>query len=181
MRMMRFIMPMLSVALLASCTTPSSSLQQTQSDPSRYHGDRRAFPNEMTPAPGRRVFLFSPKHLAWGAYEADGTLVGYGRASGGSDWCKALGRPCRTPAGVFSVKSKGEYECYSSKYPLPKGGAHMPYCMFFFGGYAIHGAPPGYVPDYNASHGCIRITTNAARWLRDNFMQIGTRVQVTSY
>ncbi|MCB1827469.1 MAG: L,D-transpeptidase, partial [Coxiellaceae bacterium] len=37
------------------------------------------------------------------------------------------------------------------------------------------------VPNYNASHGCVRVKPNAAKWLRYNFMTIGTRVVVTSY
>ena len=41
----------------------------------------------------------------------------------------------------FSVKRKGLPSCVSSKFPLGKGGAPMPYCMFFRGGYAIHGSP----------------------------------------
>lgn len=55
----------------------------------------------------------------------------------------------------------------------------MPYCMFFRGNYAIHGSPD--VPNYNASHGCIRVLPSAARWLSRNFIRIGTTVIVRSY
>ena len=166
-----------SFLVLAGC---SGKISQPSTSSDSFHGSRKEFPSEITP-PGKRMFIFSPKKLAWGAYSPQGELVGYGRASGGSSWCKDVGRPCRTPSGVFTIRSKGSYECFSGKYPKPHGGAHMPYCMFFLNAYAIHGAPPHHVPDHNASHGCIRVTTRAAKWLRDNFIQIGTKVKVLSY
>lgn len=165
----------LSVSVLLSACSP-----RPRHDFSRFRGQRKAFPSSVDPT-GKSFFIFSPRKLAWGAYAADGELMGYGRASGGSNWCKDVGRPCRTPKGEFSIRSKGVYDCRSGKYPKPKGGAHMPYCMFFLPNYAIHGAPPASVPNRNASHGCIRVTTNAARWLRDYFIHIGTKVKVTSY
>ena len=88
------------------------------------------------PAFAEKVFVFDPQTHAWSAYE-NGNLVGSGRASGGSNYCKDLGRSCHTPVGVFHVLSKGSADCKSSKFPLPNGGAPMPYCMFFSGNYAI--------------------------------------------
>jgi len=43
-------------------------------------------------------------------------------------------------------------------------GAHMPYCMHFNGGYAMH---EGYVPPYAASHGCIRLPKGMAEHFFD--------------
>ena len=43
-------------------------------------------------------------------------------------------------------------------------GAHMPYCMHFNGGYAMH---EGYVPRYAASHGCIRLPKGMAQHFFD--------------
>ena len=144
----------------------------------QFHGLKRAFPGRITP-PGKRLFIFSPKHNAWAAYLPNGRLLGYGKASGGSHWCKDIGRSCRTPRGSFTVVSRGSAGCRSSRYPRPKGGAPMPYCMFFNKHYAIHGSPN--VPNHNASHGCIRVKPKAAKWLRFNFITIGTKVVVTSY
>lgn len=124
------------------------------------------------------VFVFDPKRYTYAAYR-NGRLVRSGRASGGSNYCKELGRPCRTPRGKFRVYSLGSAGCKSGKYPLPNGGAPMPHCMFFYGGYAIHGSP--HVPLDNASHGCIRVTPKDAKWLRHNFMKVGTEVVVRSY
>ncbi len=43
---------------------------------------------------------------------------------------------------------------------------------------AIHGS--NNLPNHNASHGCIRVDPAAARWLYHNFMQVGTRVIVST-
>lgn len=144
----------------------------------RYRGAKRAFPSRISP-PGVRLFIFSPRKRAWAAYLPNGRLVGYGRASGGASWCRDIGRSCRTPRGTYRIYSKGSAGCRSSRYPKPRGGAPMPYCMFFSKYYAIHGSPD--VPNRNASHGCIRVKPRAARWLSHNFITIGTRVVITSY
>ncbi len=130
-------------------------------------------------ATGRRVFIFSPRMRAWAAYDANGRLVRTGRASGGANYCRDVRRACRTPRGVFYVRSKGSPGCRSSRYPKGRGGAPMPYCMFYSKYYAIHGSPN--VPRYNASHGCIRVLPSAARWLSRNFIRIGTQVIVLPY
>ncbi|HVV69191.1 MAG TPA: L,D-transpeptidase [Gammaproteobacteria bacterium] len=131
------------------------------------------------PAFAQKVFVFDPQAHSWSAFD-NGELVGTGRASGGSSYCRDLGRSCHTPVGVFHVLSKGSASCKSSKFPIPGGGAPMPYCMFFSGNYAIHGSnevPPG----RNASHGCIRVVPSAALWLTRNFIDIGTKVVVKPY
>lgn len=128
---------------------------------------------------GNKTFVFDPRRLKWGAYNANGQLIRSGRASGGKGYCSDVKRRCRTPIGHFRVYSKGPSHCRSSKYPLGRGGAPMPHCMFFHRGYAIHGSPN--VPGYNASHGCIRVLPSAARWLHQNFISHGTRVIVRPY
>lgn len=125
-----------------------------------------------------KVFVFSPQTHMWYAYE-NGQLVKSGRASGGANYCADIHRGCHTPTGTFSVRSKGGPDCKSSRYPLPNGGAVMSYCMHFTKFYAIHAS--NNVPNYNASHGCIRVHPDAARWLNHNFMEIGTTVVVKSY
>ncbi|MCH9769329.1 MAG: L,D-transpeptidase [Gammaproteobacteria bacterium] len=138
----------------------------------------QVFPNQRE-AQGVRVLIVSPRNLAWGAYNEDGQLVRTGRASGGKAYCADVGRACRTPRGVFKVYRKGSKYCKSSKFPLGRGGAPMPYCMFFRGGFALHGSPD--VPMHNASHGCVRLKPHAAKWLHQNFVRVGTVVIVTSY
>lgn len=129
-------------------------------------------------APGRHVILVDPKRLAWGAYDEDGGLINWGPMSGGRGYCPDIHSRCRTPAGSFAVYSKGGSDCVSTKFPIGEGGAPMPYCMFFKGGYALHG---GFVPGFNASHGCIRLFTPDARWLNHEFASNGTKVVVYSY
>lgn len=131
------------------------------------------------PANSRGTIVFNPRSLTWAAYDPKGDLVKSGSASGGMGWCEDVGRPCRTPIGRFRVYSKGTENCVSRKYPLGEGGAPMPHCMFFRGGYALHGSY--HVPNYNASHGCIRVHPRAAAWLHRNFVRIGTVVVVKPY
>lgn len=135
---------------------------------------------EKRQATGKKVFIFDPKATAWAAYDAQGNRVKTGSASGGKDFCEDVGRPCRTVTGSFRVYSKKGEECTSSIYPIETGGgAKMPYCMHFHGGYSIHAAYE--VPNYNASHGCIRVLPSAAKWLNQNFIDVGTSVIVKPY
>lgn len=124
-----------------------------------------------------KLFVFDPNALRWYAYQ-NGNLISSGRASGGRYYCPDIKRGCKTPIGMFQIGRKGGPDCRSNKYPIGKGNAPMPWCMFFKGGYAIHGGP---VPNFNASHGCIRVTPPDARWLSHNFLSAGTKVLVKSY
>lgn len=143
-----------------------------------YSGNGR-FPSQIR-APGQKLFIFSPAHRSWAAYDASGVRVATGIANGGSDTnCPDLGGVCPSPKGVHRVYRKGSSDCKSKQFPVGVGGAPMPYCMFFKGGYAIHGSP--WISNNNTSHGCIRVTTDAARWLSQNFMTVGTKVMIMDY
>lgn len=107
--------------------------------------------------------------FAWAAYDPDGNLVNWGPISGG--------KSSSTITGTFTFYRKQGNGCVSSKYPIPRGGAPMPYCMHFKGGYAMHGSPT--VPGFHASHGCVRLFTDDAKWLNQNFVDTGsTKVSV---
>ena len=124
------------------------------------------------------TFVYNPKTLRWKAIK-NGRVIRTGRGSGGSTYCRDVKRACKTPTGTFRIISKRGANCRSSRYPLGKGGAPMPYCMFFSKYYAIHGSPD--VPNHNASHGCIRVKPRDARWLHRNFLYIGAKVVVKPY
>lgn len=128
---------------------------------------------------GAGTFIFNPRTHSYVAISSNGRVVRSGRASGGRSYCPDIRRSCRTPQGVFYVRSKGGPGCVSSRYPVGRGGAKMPYCMFYSSYYAIHGSYD--VPNANVSHGCIRVTPGDALWLSRNFIRIGTRVVVKSY
>jgi hypothetical protein len=132
-------------------------------------------------ATGNKVFIFDPSYGAWALYDRNGNRLNTGRASGGKGYCPDINRGCRTIRGTFRIIAKGGPGCVSSRFPVEThGGAPMPYCMYFTAsGYAVHGSYD--VPNYNASHGCIRVTPTAARWLSQNHMSIGTTVIVRSY
>lgn len=131
--------------------------------------DFSPFPLQIQ-APGEKLIVVDVVIYAWGAYDAEGTLVRWGPVSGGADWCKDVEEPCPTHSGSFRIFSLGSSGCISHKFPLPDGGAPMPYCMYFNNGQALHGEPNG-LPGYNASHGCVRMYVNDAEWLRYAFVE----------
>lgn len=125
------------------------------------------------------TFIFNPNTHTWKAINDKGEVVRTGRGSGGRRYCPDIRRGCKTPSGVYRIISKGGASCSSSRYPVGRGGAPMPYCMFFSKYYAIHGSYD--VPNYNASHGCVRVRPSEAKWLSKNFIRIGTKVIIKSY
>lgn len=139
--------------------------------------DFAPFPKQIE-APGEKIIKVSlnPKVLAWGAYDAQGNLTSWGPVSGGKGWCPDIGRGCHTSMGKFNIYRKAGSGCVSSKFPVGRGGAPMPYCMFFNGGFALHGSYD--VPGYNASHGCVRIFVPDAKWLNQEFLMDEKNVPV---
>ena len=80
----------------------------------------------------------------------------------------------RTPTGYFRVLEK-DLRHVSSKYPRPNGGARMDYMLRLTrSGIAMH---LGYVPNYPASHGCIRMENGFAQKMF-RWASVGTRVQI---
>ncbi len=129
---------------------------------------------QQIPATGEELIKVQLSTFAWAAYNPDGTLVNWGPISGGKSCAKG---GCKSLYGTYNFYRKQGSGCVSSKYPLPRGGAPMPYCMHFKGGYAMHGSPV--VPGYHASHGCIRMFTDDAKWLNQFFVDLGsTKVRI---
>lgn len=126
-----------------------------------------------------KVIIINPRKHAWGAYTSDGRLLRSGIATAGASWCPDIHRACRTRSGTFRIYTLGSRSCYSKRYPVGRGGAPMPYCMFFNGNQGLHGSYQ--VVDGNASHGCVRLHVDDAEWVRFNFATIGTKVVVMSY
>lgn len=125
------------------------------------------FESKIAPQPNKTI-LVAPALLAWAAYDTDGTLVKWGPMSGGKDYCEDVDSGCRSKTGSYTIYEKRGPECISTKFPIDEGGgAPMPYCMFYSGGFALHGSPQ--VPGYHASHGCIRLFNEDARWLNYEF------------
>lgn len=135
---------------------------------------------------GEKTIYVSQKKLAWAAYDQDGELLWWGPISSGLPKCPGVIGGCTTPTGSFRIIRKQDIECVSTVFPRRAdgndGGALMPYCMHFFRGYALHGSYD--VPGYRASHGCIRMFIEDARWLNEEFIDLpgegmrGTRVVI---
>lgn len=130
-------------------------------------------------SPGEKTIIVDPREHEWGAYSASGNLIRTGVAATGADYCKDEGRECHTRVGEFRIRSLGGPGCVSPSFPLPTGGAPMPYCMYFNETQALHGSP--HVARANISHGCVRMYPSDARWLRYHFAQIGTKVIILPY
>lgn len=83
----------------------------------------------------------------------------------------------KTPTGIFDVRERGAW-FFSDKYN--QGGK---YWVQFYGDYLFHSVPynkdQSEVVDYTlgvpASHGCIRLKTEDAKWIYDN-IESGTKV-----
>lgn len=116
---------------------------------------------------GEKQIIVDQEKLAWAAYNASGKLVLWGPLSSGKDLCGDIRGSCRTLTGIYRVFSKEGVRCRSKIFPVGKGGAKMPYCMYFHKGFALHGSDD--MPGVRASHGCVRIFTRDAKWLNDNF------------
>ncbi|GGI76052.1 L,D-transpeptidase [Legionella impletisoli] len=137
---------------------------------------------------GEKAIYVSQNKLAWGAYDETGELVWWGPLSSGSGKCSQRDNYCKTPSGSFRIIRKQDIDCVSTAFPRrangEDGGAEMPYCMHFFRGFALHGSDT--VPGYRASHGCVRMFIEDARWLNEEFIDLpgygvkGTRVIVDS-
>ncbi len=128
--------------------------------------DYSPLPKTIDP-PGEKFILVSIHDLAFGAYNPDGSLQYWGPVSTGRDYCPDIGRGCHTSLGTFSIYQKEGAGCVSTKFPVGRGGAPMPYCMYFHKGFALHGSYE--VPGYNDSHGCVRMFVTDAKWLNQEF------------
>jgi lipoprotein-anchoring transpeptidase ErfK/SrfK len=160
---------------ICSCSSLSSEGYTANSVDGTYYSSTQM---ASTISTSEKVIIVDPQIHAWGAYQG-GSLVRSGTATSGASWCPDVGRPCRTSVGHFRIQSLGSPDCKSTRYPLPKGGAPMPYCMFFNGNQGLHGSNE--VVARNVSHGCVRMHVGDAEWLRYNFANVGTKVIVKPY
>lgn len=132
--------------------------------------------------PGQKLLIVDLRVFAFAAYDASGNLVYWGPATGGDQWCSDSDNNCMTAQGNFKIYRIQGADCVSHQFPLEtesglKGGSPMPYCMHYYRGYALHGANlAGFT---NRSHGCIHLFNADAKWLKENFVELGTQIMVT--
>ncbi len=119
---------------------------------------------------GEKQVIVDQDKLAWVAYDKYGNMVKWGPIASGSTKCSDSNRACLTMTGIFRFFSKENQNCRSNVYPIGRGGAKMPYCMYFHKGFAMHGSND--MPGYRASHGCVRMFTRDAKWLNQNFVEL---------
>ncbi len=164
------------ITILALVLLPVVSQSRTR----HYHGSSYggSMPGQISSS-GEKVIIIDPRIHEFGAYDANGNLLRSGTVTAGGSWCPDIHRSCRTRSGTFRIYTLGSESCRSHKYPLPRGGAPMPYCMFFNGNQGLHGSYQ--VVRGNVSHGCVRLHVGDAEWIRYNFARIGTKVVVRPY
>lgn len=133
--------------------------------------DLAPFPHQIASDNEKEIIVDQDK-LAWGAYDEKGQLVKWGPIASGRDKCPDSNNSCRTLTGVYRVFSKEDARCKSDIFPIGKGGAKMPYCMFFHKGFALHGSSD--MPGFRASHGCVRMFVNDAKWLNEEFVDVSS-------
>lgn len=183
---MKKIITIVMAMLFMIVSSELTYAKHTSSTKKHHQSSGGGLPQKIS-ARGERTFIFSPRARMWAAYDASGNRVSSGPANGGANYCPDVKRGCHTPVGSFRIHSKGSANCISTRYPIKhlrgggvvRGGAHMPHCMYFTTNYAIHGYD--HITNQNVSHGCIRVTNSAARWLHSSFINVGTRVNVLSY
>ena len=103
------------------------------------------------------------------AYE-DGDIILEGRVSTGK-------AKYRTPTGYYTVLQKKRHH-RSNLWPKPNGGAKMNYMLRLTNsGIAMHLGP---VPEWPASHGCVRMKNGFAQRLW-KWATVGTEVEISGY
>ena len=127
--------------------------------------------------PGQKLLLVDLRVFAFAAYDSEGRLQYWGPASGGDQWCSDSPLHCQTAAGAFKIVRMKGADCVSNEYPMATGGgSHMPYCMYYYQGYALHAyTMTGFT---HRSHGCIHLFYGDAKWLQEHFVELGTAVIV---
>ena len=79
-----------------------------------------------------------------------------------------------TPAGRYHIWLKLRYDDMSGPgYYLP----NVPYVMYFYGGYGLHGTYWHSNFGHPMSHGCVNLPTDVAEWLF-NWAKVGTLVNI---
>ncbi len=73
-----------------------------------------------------------------------------------------------TPIGYYNAQRK-----YTMWYSRTYDNAPMPFAVFFYQGYAIHGTNAVSRLGQMASHGCVRVTTKNAKVFYDLVSEVG--------
>lgn len=127
--------------------------------------------------------IISPQRYAWAFYQ-NHQLVRWGPAICGSDWCRDIGRSCRTPSGNFVVSEVAGKNRRSSSYPIIAAaegrGALMPWYMRLTDrGVGMHAR---YVRGRHESHGCVGMFYDDAQWLNvEVARKVPLSVHIESY
>jgi len=180
------ILALVSTGIVAGCATKPAPPPAPPPTPAKA-APPYTWNDSMTKGPPKIVIDVSKQRAYF--YRGD-TRVGETRCSTGK-------KGFQTVTGEFTVTQKNrdhlsnlygsfvdgsgstvKSDVDTSKMKVPEGcsfkGAKMPYYMRFHNGYGLHA---GRVPNYPASHGCVRLPSVMARYFFEN-SQVGTPVIV---
>lgn len=140
---------------------------------------------------GQKVIIWHPGFLAAAFYDEKGNLTRWMPAIGGRDRCLDTWKKCRTVTGKFKVEFLGDENSRSHLYPIgcprKEPCAKMPHFVGFYQCYprqrmcfyGFHASEK--MEGKHASHGCIRLFLDDAKWLNKEFAKIGTLVVTMPY
>lgn len=114
----------------------------------------------------RRLTIFLDSQVF--QYSEDGMLARHGPISSGSP-------EHPTPSGNFKILSKDKNKRSSSYTNYFNQNTPMPYSLQFSGPYYVH---EGYLPGNAASHGCVRLSYQDAKFLFER-TRVGDAIVVT--
>lgn len=153
-------------------------------DKNKTFADFSPFP-EWIKTPEEKLIIFDPALLALAAYSPEGKLLRWMPAIGGMDRCPDTWRRCRTVVGTFKTGVKGDEKTRSHGYPIGCGSKKKPCALmawfvpFFKQLYGFHASEK--MEGKHASHGCVRLFLDDAKWLNQYFADVGTKVIIKKY
>jgi hypothetical protein len=159
-------------------------------DKKKTFADFSPFP-QKTELHKEAFIIFDPERLALGLYDEKGLLVRWMPAIGGRDRCLDTWKKCHTVTGKFKIEFIGDENSRSHLYPIgcPKKepcapmphfvGFHQCYPRERMCFYGFHSS--NRMEGKHASHGCVRLFLDDAKWLNQNFAKLGMRVITLPY
>jgi lipoprotein-anchoring transpeptidase ErfK/SrfK len=147
----------LGLGLMASLGWQSASLPQTRAQSIAMTDLKHSGQKWI------EIDLSSQRLYAWeGDRPVYAVLVSTGKAS------------TPTPTGTFAIQTRHRVaRMQGADYDVPD----VPYTLYYYRGYAIHGAYWHHRFGTPVSHGCTNVAVNHARWLF-NWASVGTPVVV---
>lgn len=164
-----------SLLISAAASAWPDGSDESLFDPQTGEPVDTGLPDETTAPPSGCYQISCPVYLNLSIAQQRAFLFVNGRHVGTYKVSTGLTRPSKRWNGHPTNRIYIRYD--SKTYPEGdyNGMGNMPYAIFYYGGYAIHGTPKGNWPKLGrpASHGCIRLHPSNARILNSYVRSVG--------